>query len=558
MASTTKPLAELAPVAASLTDSSLDASTGAARLRAAAIGLAALGAAALALLVYFDLGPPLAFNDDWMYAWAVQRLDAGHLALYPASSALALTQIGWATLVTFGHYDPRLLRLTVIPFVGLLGFSTFQVARRLGTAPFWSGVAGLVVTTSPFYLASATSFMSDIPYTALAMAAAWNGLRWQQEDRGKAWTVILVAAASAERQLGVFIAPALTLALWMAWRTRPQRLSRWIPVAVLWVAAAAAILVPHVLGLTPAAASGRQDQIAVKPVNALIDLLVVPGELGIVLIPFLVALLTVRYVRPLHDHRGPALIVLAGAVLLITFTHGGLPTTGDGFQPMGLMDVLAANPQTKVLLYPWPLYETVMALAIISFAAFAIWRWGAWRPVGPATLMLVALAAGQLVFWLVSPTFAYDRYYFAVAAPLVPLAAWVAGRSLRPQAAKAWALAALAVGLALYAVGEQDYQAWQVARDATARLAYQTASPEYVNAGYEANAVYWEVPYYDRTGIDVSAWSDPTKWDFAILGPRRPQLVLVFARADDPRPGFTYQSMSPGKIVIIVVAPPAR
>jgi hypothetical protein len=509
-----------------------------------------LAVVALTMLVFFDLGPPLAFNDDWMYAWAAQRLAGGHLALFPASSALALTQIGWATLVTLGHTDARLLRLTVIPFVGLLALATFQVARRLGAGQFWSGMAGLAVTASPLFIANATSFMSDIPYTALLMAAVWNGLRWQQDGRGKAWTVIFIVAAAAQRQIGVFIVPALTLAMWLTWRSEPRQPRRWVPVGVLWVATVAAVLVPQALGITPAAASTRLSLIAVNPVVVAIDVFVLPAEIGLALIPFAIGLLTVRYVRPSHDHRGPALIALAGAVALILITHSGLPITSDGFQPKGLMDVQASNPQTKQLLYPWPLFEAVMAAALVSFAIFTVWRWGAWRGVGPQGITLVAVAASQLAPWFVSPHFAYDRYYLPIAAPLVPLGAWLADQSLRPSLAQAWAVGALAVGLAIYAVGEQDYQAWQKARDDTARLAYQTTSPEYVSAGYEANAVYWEVPYYERTGKDLSGWSDQSAWDFGVLGPRQPRVRLVFAAADDPRPGFKYESLSPGKVVI--------
>lgn len=517
-------------------------------VRAAAIALLALTAIALALLVLFDLGPPLAFNDDWMYAWDVRQLAGGHLILYPASPALVLPQIGWATLITAGHTDVRLLRLSVIPFVALLALSTFQVSRRLGAGTFWSAVAGLTVTASPCFIASATSFMSDIPYTALLMAAVWNGLRWQQDGRGKAWTVIFVVAAALQRQVGVVIVPALTLAMWLSWQ-RGDRRPDWVAVAGLWAATVAAAVLPEALGLAPATASTRLAHLAVDPAVVAADLLLLPAEIGLLLIPFAVGLLTNRYARPSRDHRVSALGALAGVVVLVLITHGGLPISGDSFQPMGLMDVSASSPQTKPLLYPWAVYETVMAVALASFAAFGIWRWGAWRAAGYPGVALGLIAAGQLTFWFTAPHFAFDRYYFAVAAPLVPLGAWLADRSLRPGLAQSWALGALAFGLILYAVGEQDYEAWQQARDQAARLAYQNVSPEYVNAGYEANAVYWVLPYYERTGKDLGA-SDPSGWDFAVLGPRQPLVRLVFAPADDPRPGVKYDSASPGKVVI--------
>jgi len=143
--------------------------------------------------------------------------------------------------------------------------------------------------------------------------------------------------------------------------------------------------------------------------------------------------------------------------------------------------------------------------------------------------------------------FIYDRYYFPVIAPLIPLVAALAARANHQGAARAWATAAIAAGLTLYVVGEQDYVAWQVARDRAAQLAYQLASPDQVQAGFEANAAYVELPSYERTGrADF----------FAILGPTHPQVTLLFARAGDPRPGVSYSSLAPGRIVLASPPPP--
>ena len=116
-----------------------------------------------------------------------------------------------------------------------------------------------------------------------------------------------------------------------------------------------------------------------------------------------------------------------------------------------------------------------------------------------------------------------------------------AARANYQGAARAWATAAIAGGLLLYVVGEQDYLAWQAARDRAALLAYQTTPPDQVQAGFEANAVYVELPRYERTGhADL----------FAILGPTNPKITLLFASASDPRPGVSYWSLAPGRIVL--------
>ena len=142
--------------------------------------------------------------------------------------------------------------------------------------------------------------------------------------------------------------------------------------------------------------------------------------------------------------------------------------------------------------------------------------------------------------------FIYDRYFFAVAGPLIPVVAALAARANYQRAARTWAAAAIAAGLLLYVVGEQDYLAWQAARDRAARLAYQTTPPNQVQAGFEANAVYVELPAYERTGhADL----------FAILGPVRPRITLLFAPPNDPRPGVSYWSLAPGRIVLAQPSP---
>ena len=107
------------------------------------------------------------------------------------------------------------------------------------------------------------------------------------------------------------------------------------------------------------------------------------------------------------------------------------------------------------------------------------------------------------------------------------------------------------IGVAVFAVGESDYQSWQVARDSAARQAYQLAAPARVDAGYEANAVYLEIPLYERTGHlsrPLTSWSADQLPTF--LGPDRAVFRLFFAPRGDPRPGVDYDSIAPGRIVI--------
>ena len=171
--------------------------------------------------------------------------------------------------------------------------------------------------------------------------------------------------------------------------------------------------------------------------------------------------------------------------------------------------------------------------------------WGPTLSVGGTVALARRFSASQFLPLMAVPWFIYDRYFFPVMAPLIPVIAAVATRAQYQRAARAWATAAIAAGLVLYAIGEQDYLAWQAARDRAAHLAYGMASPEQVQAGFEANAVYVELPRYERTGhADL----------FAILGPANPQITLLFAPTPDPRKGMSsregvsYSSLAPGRI----------
>src|SRR6202165_523249 len=119
-----------------------------------------LAVAGLAALTIFDLSPPLAFNDDWMYSWSVRQLLAGHgLHAFPESTALALVQVVWGAAFSLGHADQRLLRLSVVPLVFLTAWCSHQLARRLGADRFWSLVAGATLLAMPLFMTNGTSFM---------------------------------------------------------------------------------------------------------------------------------------------------------------------------------------------------------------------------------------------------------------------------------------------------------------------------------------------------------------------------------------------------------------
>jgi Dolichyl-phosphate-mannose-protein mannosyltransferase len=498
-----------------------------------------LAAVGLAALVIFDLSPPLAFNDDWMYAWSVRQLVAGHgLHAFPESTALALVQVVWAALFSLGHPDQRLLRLSVVPLVLLTGWCSYRLARRLGADRFWSLVAGATLLAMPLFMANATSFMSDNVYVGLLMAIALTSVAWITGGRWRWLCVSLLVLAPLQRQVGIALVPAVILGL-LLWKRPTWQRSDSLAVAAICTLPAAALLVAGRLVVSQPLYAGAPP-VGLNVEHAIFPL---PAMLGLALIPFLAAL-AFRPAAPGRESwwsvasAGLGIVGVIGC--LVDLSQYGMTFPGNVLSPLGFTAIL---PGSKPLSFPGPVFRALEIAAVASFVVLFVLRRRWWTPraLGPDALVLVLISAFQFLPLMAIEWFVYDRYFLPVIAPLVPVIAAVAVRASHQGAARSWAAAAVAAGLTLYVIGEQDYLAWQAARDRAALLAYHTAPPSQVQAGFEANAVYVELPRYERTGrADL----------FAILGPAHPDITLLYAQAADPRPGVSYSSLAPGRIVL--------
>ena len=498
-----------------------------------------LAAAGLAALVIFDLSPPLAFNDDWMYSWSVRQLVSGHgLHAFPESTALALVQVFWGALFSLGHADQRVLRLSVVPLVLLTGWCSFQLARRLGADWFWSSVAGATLLAMPLFMANATSFMSDNFYVGLVMAIALTSVGWISAGRWRWLCVALLVLAPLQRQVGIALVPAVTLGL-ILWKRPTWQRSDSVAVAAILTLPAAALLVAGRLMVSQPLYAGAPP-LGLNVEHAIFPL---PAMLGLALIPFLAALAF----RPAAVGResgwslASAGLGVVGVIgCLADLSQFGMTFPGNVLSPLGFTAIL---PGYKPPIFPGPVFRALEIAAVTTFVVLFVLRRRWWTPraLGPDALVLILISAFQFIPLMAVEWFVYDRYFLPVIAPLVPVIAAVAARASSQGAARTWATAAIAAGLTLYVLGEQDYLAWQSARDRAAHLAYQMASPGQVQAGFEANAVYVELPRYERTGrADL----------FAILGPAHPDITLLYAPPADPRPGGTYSSLAPGRIVL--------
>ena len=509
------------------------------RPQAGVFAVAALAIVALVGIVYFDLGPPLAFNDDYIYSWSARHLVTGQL--YPRQTALALPQlvIGWLISGPFGQ-DQRALRVSLLLVIVPGAWAAYRLAQRLGAGPIWSVLSAVVLITSPIFFNLAVSFMSDVAYLSLLLLACNAGIAWIGENRNQASFGIWATLAMLERFVGVGLVVALTVALILRSRQPGRSFQRsdtvWLAVAALGSAIAA--MVPIVLGV-----SGGLDVVDrlghFQLGSFLTPLAHLPVVGGYLLLP-LAAAIRVRWTWRL------ALVAVPGAALVILLLWMFTWPPGNIWTFVGPAPTLAGFKPPPV---PLP-----VILAIIGLCPIVLWllgpvssvQWVATRS-DPRFVFLLLTSGVQLLLLMSNTVSFYDRYYLPVIAPLVPIICALAQVHGRPGAALlATVTSAALLGLAF--VYEQDYQSWQKARDQAAQLAYRCAEPTRVNAGYEANAVYAEIPTYETTRTTLLP--RPVGRDLTLFGPVRPDLWLTFAAPDDSRPGVGYRSSAPGKIVI--------
>jgi hypothetical protein len=509
-------------------------------------------AVSVAFLIYFDAASPLSSNDDWMMAWEARHL--WPLAIYPTQAPLALTQVYFAGLVTIGHTDLRLLRLSVIPFVLLTAYSVYRIARLLTADRFWSGVAAVACLGCPLYMATATTFMTDVPYTALLMAAAAAAVFWITRGTGRVVCILFTGLASVERQIGLLIPIAVTVGLVLAARAARRRLGLpdILALATLWLVVIACYLLPITLQIHAGESLIRGETVrSLNPEFPFAATLVLPWMIGLGLMPFGAALLlTSPEVRRLKNRVGwliLGLILLAGGVAILRY-RSLFP--GNVFTRSALHYTLQAGSKPRI--YPLWLFAGLQVAAALTAAGLVRrsrqWTLGTLQPAG---IMLLVLAVSQWVPLLVVNYSVFDRYYIPVFLPLLPVAALLASRCSRRTVAQVAAIASLAIGLGVYVVGEQDYQAWMAARYQAAQLAYTMAPATEVDAGYEQNGVYVGLPYYERTGTILPGKSGYRIRDFSFVGPADPVLEVATVGPGDPRPGFDYRSLAPGRVIVV-------
>ena len=523
------------------------------------VAVVVLGLLAMAAVAYFDLQTNVLFNDEYGRRWTIEHLASGHgLSLWGTNTGLV--QILVALPLGWLHLEPRFFRLTGLPFLVLCFYFSARLANRLGADGFWSAVGGFVVAAAPLTLSVATGLMNETVFLGLLMGACWFGVSWVEEGRGRLWAIGYVLLATLQRQQGAALVPFIAIAL-LVTRPRASRKRDMVALAGLSAGALLAVKLPsgfhtvtgigHTVADVPAGAlpggGALLGRALVHLAYPVFDLVTLPAILGLVAMPFLVAL----WPRFESERRRTGRLdllpfalgvfgVLGSLKLIISFGASIFPGNVFGIWGLGPTTL----PNDKPNLFPVALWVALEALTTATYVVLLLRRRRAWHPqhLGGTGVLLLGLAVSQLLPVLVYQG-AFDRYFLAVLAPLAPVLAVLASRGAgRAGLARPWAVGAMAAGLLIYVAGQQDYQAWVVARDTAARGLYAQYPADQVYSGVEPIEEHvWLPAADDQTGTkpkDVRS---------------QPAVALEFAPLGDSRPGVSYWSLAPGRIVIVML-----
>jgi 4-amino-4-deoxy-L-arabinose transferase-like glycosyltransferase len=157
-------------------------------------------------------------SDDWVYLRSVRILvDEARLDIHPLVSSHLVFQVLWAGL--FGavlDVSPGVARFSMVVLWLLSGVACYGLAWELTGKRGLSAIATGAYLFNPLGYVLAFSFMTDAPFTALLVISTYCTVRAVRSGVDGRWLVagsFVAALAVLERQPGVFIPPAVLLAL---------------------------------------------------------------------------------------------------------------------------------------------------------------------------------------------------------------------------------------------------------------------------------------------------------------------------------------------------------
>jgi len=486
-------------------------------------------------------------DDDWSYGLTVRTLLTSHrLHLTDFTSMPLLPQVlwGWLFCLPAGFSFTALRVSTLVAAAGGL-WLVFHLGRQLGLRPGPAALLAAVVGFNPLYFALSFSFMTDVPFTVLAVAAiAAFVTAWTRHRPGWFWTgVALTTLATLLRQLGLAVALGASLAesvrlgkvrarAWAPLAASLAALTLWTVALRLWVGLPAYYRAPEQLLL---------DQARLGVWSTLKRIAFTAGEtfayVGLFTLPIQRLLPPARLTAPSPRvatiARATAIAAGVASAATLVLRKAAMPLTGNILTNLTLYPVMmpGADHLPTAPLWVWRVLTAVAVVGgallverlVVGLSWLAPHRTDLLRPDPVVGLFLFGCGAWYLLPFLPmpSPGF-YDRYFLPLIVIAALLAVWTASRVPHAASRSGVAAAAAAVALCvLFAVPAMhdtlalNRARWQAVHWATAE---DGLPPRAVDGGFEVNG--W---YYFANGARLTA--PTTAWHH----PAHPQAIVALS-----------------------------
>ena len=482
-----------------------------------------------AVLICILLSNPfneMGFNDDWSYGHVAMKLaQTGRMQYNGWGSPILLFQSLWAVpwIRAFG-FSFQLLQIAMIPIS--LGFVllVYATGRRVGLSPQLSAFAAVTTGTSPLFIPSAASWMTESPgcfFIMLCIYAAVRGIQAAESRTAVRWLWVLALAGvigGANRQI-VWVAP-IVLIPYLVWARRADAAFRVPAIAAYGFCAIAILAVLHFLSQPygPLQLSHKQlESVLIHNSGDAARLM-----LRLVYVCVFASIPAYCCFLPLIRRRKLAwsVLVLAalavftiGAMIFATLRapYGNSILTESGIASEGQEFLLA---KTEVIPFWLRVILSMLGNACLLSSAWWVWkRWKSQPPEHAAVLSLFGVFSLGY-FGLILPGaligFAFDRYMLPIL-PLLLLALLMPfARHQRRIPAAAWSCLLM---FAFYGIAiTHDYFAGMRARGAMAhRLERTGIARDRISAGFEYDG--WTM--LQRSGyVRVVEYSDGLEDNF--------------------------------------------
>lgn len=457
-------------------------------------------------------------NDDWVYAKSVQDiLETGRYSGHPYSDALFVLQAYWGALfcAVFG-FSFTVLRISTLVTLLIAAWGASLSAKAAGIDRNKSLLLGIVFLVNPIIMNLGYTFMTDVPFLALANLALFFFIRAYLTP-----TVTFILAGSTlaavayfVRQFGLLlpVAYAASLAILLfrgKYQFNPRHL---IALSAPW------LIVSLILLALPDSARGTSSQfdwnsighsIFERAANGIKHLTTLLIYLSVFLAPVLILFVSRNSIRSLFSSKRVFFASFAAwlflAYFVITPSLHRLPITGNMIYDLGVGPILLRGIvddgvlQAPLRLGAWWWIPTILGLTgavwllremiRVSISTFRKGEDEKESNAPDARFFLFMLSSAYIgVLFIPGLEVLYDRYFIVA---LVPIGIFIlltpSNATSRAPLYTAWCVSALMYISSTVCL--QDYMAWNRARWAAVDILEQKygATPEDIDGGYEFN-----------------------------------------------------------------------